>query len=68
MDIIGSQETPGLGAKVMDKAWQAIWIGRDSSYTFNKSTDAFAGATISPTAVYTGMMRALTVYDKEVRK
>lgn len=68
LDIIGSQETPGLGAKVMDKAWQAIWIGRDSSYTFNKSTDAFAGATISPTAVYTGMMRALTVYDKEVRK
>ncbi|MDU1910333.1 RnfABCDGE type electron transport complex subunit G [Fusobacterium sp.] len=68
LDIIGSQETPGLGAKIMDKPWQAIWAGRDSSYVFNKSTDAFAGATISPTAVYTGMMRALTVYDKEVRK
>ena len=68
LDIIGSQETPGLGARIMEKPWQAIWVGRDSSYVFNKSTDAFAGATISPTAVYTGMMRALTVYDKEVRK
>lgn len=68
LDIIGSQETPGLGAKIMDKPWQAIWAGRDSSYVFNKSTDAFAGATISPTAVYTGMMRTLAVYDKEVRK
>lgn len=68
LDIIGSQETPGLGARIMDKPWQAIWAGRDSSYVFNKSTDAFAGATISPTAVYTGMMKALAVYDKEVRK
>lgn len=67
LDIIGSQETPGLGAKIMDKEWQAIWVGRDSSYEFNKSVDAFAGATISPQAVYTGIMRALSVYEAEVR-
>ena len=68
MDIIGCQETPGLGAKVQDRAWQDSWAGRDSSYEFNKSTDAFAGATISPNAVYNGLIKTLKVYETGVRK
>lgn len=68
MDIIGCQETPGLGAKVQDRAWQDSWAGRDSSYEFNKSTDAFAGATISPTAVYNGLIKTLKAYETGVRK
>ena len=35
---------------------------------FNKSVDAFAGATISPNAVYTGLMRALKAYETGVSK
>ena len=66
--IIGQSETPGLGAKIADVTWQDHWIGKDSSYQFNKSVDAFAGATISPTAVYTGIMRALKACEHEVNK
>lgn len=68
LNIIGSQETPGLGSKIMDHEWQKKAIGRDASYEFNKSTDAFAGATISPHAVYTGINRALTSFKNEVKK
>jgi len=53
---------------VQDRAWQDSWAGRDSSYEFNKSTDAFAGATISPNAVYNGLIKTLKVYETGVRK
>lgn len=68
MDIIGCQETPGLGAKVQEREWQDHWIGEDKTHEFNKSVDAFAGATISPKAVYDGLMRTLTAYENGVRK
>lgn len=68
LNIIGSQETPGLGSKIMDLDWQKKAIGKDVSYKFNKAVDAFAGATISPNAVYTGIKRALTTYNSEVKK
>lgn len=68
INVISSGETPGLGARINDKEWQEHWIGKDDSHEFNKSTDAFAGATISPNAVYTGMMRAIKVYKSEVIK
>lgn len=68
MDIIGCQETPGLGAKVQEREWQDHWIGEDKNHEFNKSVDAFAGATISPKAVYDGLMRTLTAYENGVRK
>ncbi|WP_372713267.1 RnfABCDGE type electron transport complex subunit G [Ilyobacter sp.] len=67
LNIIGHQETPGLGSKVSDPEWQSHWIGKKLGYEFNKSTDAFAGATISPQAVYTGMMKALSIYETEVK-
>ena len=50
--IMNHQETPGLGAKISGLEWQDHWIGKDKSYKFTKAADAFAGATISPTAVY----------------
>lgn len=68
LNILGSQETPGLGAKIMDESWQKKAIGKDASYKFNKSTDAFAGATISPKAVYTGIKRVLDCFNSEVNK
>lgn len=68
VNIISSGETPGLGAKINEKEWQNHWIGLDDSHEFNKTTDAFAGATISPNAVYVGMTRAIKVYKAEVIK
>ncbi len=68
LNIIGSQETPGLGSKILDHEWQKKAIGRDASYEFNKSADGFAGATISPEAVYTGIKRALTSFKNGVKK
>lgn len=66
--IISNSETPGLGAKISNLDWQELWVGRDSSYEFNKSVDAFAGATISPHAVYDGVIRALKTYESEVKQ
>lgn len=68
LNIIGHQETPGLGSKIMNPEWQKLWIGKDANYKFNKGTDAFVGATISPQSVYNGMMRALKAYDGGVKK
>lgn len=68
LDIIGTQETPGLGSKITNQEWKDLWKGRDGEYTFDKSVDAFAGATISPQAVYTGIMKVLKTYESEVKK
>lgn len=67
LDIVGSQETPGLGSKINDDTWKKLWVGRDSHYEFNKSVDAFAGATISPAAVHKGVIRVLNVFEKSGR-
>jgi len=64
LNVISNTETPGLGSKITNPDWLALWKGRDSSYEFDKGVDAFAGATISPEAVYTGMMRALKTYEE----
>ena len=68
LNVVTSSETPGLGAKINEKDWQDHWIGKDATYEFNKSVDAFAGATISPSAVYRGVIRALNTYQNEVSK
>lgn len=68
LNVIGSQETPGLGSKILNPEWQKKAIGKDASYEFNKSADGFAGATISPNAVYTGIKRALDSFNNEVNK
>jgi len=68
LNVLSSSETPGLGAKIMNPDWQAIWKGRDASYQFDKSVDAFAGATISPQAVYTGTIKTLNAFKTGVAK
>lgn len=67
LDIVEHQETPGLGSKITGEEWKAIWIGRDLTHKFEKSADGFSGATISPEAVYRGMIKVLDTYDKEVK-
>lgn len=64
LNIISNTETPGLGSKITEPEWLALWKGRNSTHEFNKGVDAFAGATISPEAVYDGMIRALKAYDE----
>jgi len=66
INIISAQETPGLGDKIFNKDWQESWKGRDVSYTFSKEIDGFAGATVSPEAVYTALNRALKVFNDKV--
>lgn len=66
--VMAHQETPGLGAKIAGIDWENHWVGKDKSYQFTKAEDAFAGATISPTAVYTGIQRALVAYENGVMK
>ena len=41
---------------------------RDKNYRFNEETDAEAGATTSPRAVYKEMNRVLMIYDKYNKK
>lgn len=62
--VMNHLETPGLGAKITNIEWENSWIGRDKSYKFNKSVDAFAGATISPNSVYVGIQKALKAYSE----
>ncbi|MBQ3437987.1 MAG: RnfABCDGE type electron transport complex subunit G [Fusobacterium sp.] len=66
LNIVSNAETPGLGAKITNPEWLELWKGRTSSYEFDKSVDAFAGATISPKAVYTGTIHALKIFEAEV--
>lgn len=68
LNIIGSQETPGLGSRILNPEWQKRAIGIDSSHEFNNSVDGFVGATISPNAVHTGIKRALNTFNSEVNK
>jgi electron transport complex protein RnfG len=67
LKVTGQSETPGLGTNIENADWQKLWIGRDGSYQFDKSVDGFAGATISPNAVYTGVMKATKAFE-EVKK
>jgi electron transport complex protein RnfG len=66
--VTNQQETPGLGSKIGDAEWQKHWVGAGSDYAFDKGVDAFAGATISPQAVHTGMMNTIKVFEAEVKK
>lgn len=67
LKIVDSKETPGLGAKINNLDWQKTWVGKDKNYKFNKSVDAFAGATISPRAIHTGIKKALEDFEKVVK-
>jgi len=63
LKVTNQTETPGLGTNIENPEWQKLWIGRDKTYEFNKSVDAFAGATITPTAVFTGVKKATKDFE-----
>jgi len=65
---VASVTEPGYGGDINFVVGINNWIGKDATYEFNKSVDAFAGATISPKAVYTGVKRALNTYQNGVSK
>lgn len=67
LKVTGQSETPGLGTNIDNADWQALWIGRDESYEFDKSIDGFAGATISPMAVFTGVKKSTKAFEAEVK-
>jgi electron transport complex protein RnfG len=67
LKVTGQSETPGLGTNIENADWQALWIGRNESYEFDKSVDGFAGATISPTAVFTGVKKSTKAFEAEVK-
>jgi electron transport complex protein RnfG len=69
LKVTGQSETPGLGTNIEKSEWQKQWIGRDKNYQFTKMkdgkfVDAFAGATITPKAVYTGVMKATKAFEE----
>ena len=64
LKVTGQSETPGLGTNIDNADWQALWVGRDEGYQFDKSIDGFAGATISPQAVYTGVIKATKAFEE----
>lgn len=67
LNVINSGNTR-TQTRINEPAWQEHWIGKNADYQFNKATDAFAGATISPSAVYNASMRALKACKVEVIK
>lgn len=66
LTVTSALETPGLGDKILGSEWQDSWKGRDVNYEFRKEVDAFAGATISPMAVFTATKRALRGFNEKV--
>lgn len=68
LKILSAKETPGLGDKIFNQSWIGLWVDRDKNYQFKVGPDSFAGATISPRAVYKEIMNILTVYDEKVKK
>lgn len=66
--VLSAKETPGLGDKIFDETWLQTWEKRDKNYEFVVGADSFAGATISPRAIYSELMNILKIYDEKVKK
>ena len=66
--ILSAKETPGLGDKIFNEDWLKRWVDRDKNYEFKVGIDSFAGATISPKAVHSELIKILKVYDEKVKK
>lgn len=67
LKILSAKETPGLGDKIFRDEWLKLWVDRDKNYEFKVGADSFAGATISPNAVYKEMINILDIYEKKVK-
>lgn len=63
LKILEQNETLGLGSQIQSKEWESLWRGRDLTYKFNKTTDAYAGATYTFLNVYKKIMEVLESYE-----
>lgn len=54
----------GYNGLILSTDWQKKWIGRDKNYKFDESIDSQAGASISPNAIYSAIIKALKGFEK----
>lgn len=74
VEILNHLETPGLGAKIVQKAFRQQFVGRDLENTKwavrrdGGDIDQITGATVSPRAVVKAIQKGLEIYRENQRK
>lgn len=63
LTIIHEKETWRLGDQISSSCWQDQWIGRDSSYRFNKEVDGFLGATYTSKNLHKTFKKILEIHE-----
>jgi len=64
MTITNENETWRLGDQISSSCWQNQWIGRDSSYKFNKEVDGFLGATYTSKNLHKNFKKILKIHER----
>lgn len=64
LTITHEKETWRLGDRISSTCWQDQWIGRDSSYQFNKKVDGFLGATYTSKNLHKTFKRILKIHEE----
>lgn len=64
LTITHEKETWRLGDQISSSCWQNQWIGRDSSYEFNKEVDGFLGATYTSKNLHRTFKKILKSHEK----
>jgi electron transport complex protein RnfG len=66
ISILKQTETPGLGAKATEKAFQEQFIEKsiEDAFIAKKDVKAITGSTITSQAVSNGIKTAITVYNQ----
>lgn len=65
VQILSLSETPGLGAKAQDEAFLTQFTGKNDSMELKKDINAISGATITSTAVISGVKEAIGIAKAE---
>ncbi|WP_028856688.1 RnfABCDGE type electron transport complex subunit D [Psychrilyobacter atlanticus] len=63
LTITHEKETWRLGDQISSSYWQDQWIGRDSSYKFNKEVDGFLGATYTSKNLHRTFKKILKTHE-----
>ena len=58
------KETWRLGDQISSSLWENKWIGRNSSYEFNKEIDGFLGATYTSKNLHKTFKRILQIHEE----
>ncbi|MCS5420471.1 MULTISPECIES: RnfABCDGE type electron transport complex subunit D [Psychrilyobacter] len=64
LTITHEKETWRLGDQISSSCWQNQWIGRDSSYKFNKEVDGFLGATYTSKNLHRTFKKILQTHER----